>query len=155
MILLQRHLTVSCVIYKQLHLNKHFGNVINQKLLIICEGICVNLGLTQYVEVLQRGAAGGQLVYIWVTDSAVGGEEEFAQAGQAAGEVLETSGAALQCGTPAQVQLLQHSEWAQTNWIIHTFEKTLSLLWVSTATRLRGFCSYTIKAGINAYMPCL
>lgn len=53
------------------------------------------LDLTQYVKVLQWGAAGGKLVYIWVTYSAVGGEEEFAQAGQAAGEVLETSGAAL------------------------------------------------------------
>ena len=75
--------------------------------------ICSRWELTQYVEVLQWGAAGGQLLYIWVTHSAVGGEEEFAQARQAAGEVLETSGAALQCGTPAQVQLLQHPEQPQ------------------------------------------
>lgn len=52
---------------------------------------------------LQWGAAGGQLLYVWVADGAVGCEEEFAQAWEAAGKVLETSGAALQCGTPAQV----------------------------------------------------
>lgn len=63
---------------------------------------------------LQWRAAGGQLLYVWVTDGAVGGEEEFAQAGQAAGEVLETPGAALQRGTPAQVQLLQHPDQPQT-----------------------------------------
>ena len=63
---------------------------------------------------LQRGATGGQFLYVGVTDGAVGGEEEFAQAGQAAGEVLETPGAALQRGTPAQVQLLQHPEQPQS-----------------------------------------
>lgn len=76
--------------------------------------VCVRLALTQYVEVLQWGAAGGQLLYVWVADGAVGGEEEFAHAGQAAGEVLEASCAALQRGTPAQVQLLQHPERAQS-----------------------------------------
>lgn len=69
---------------------------------------------------LQRGAAGGQLLYVWVADGAVGGEEEFAQARQAAGEVLETPGAALQGGTPAQVQLLQHPEQAHTKQRDHT-----------------------------------
>lgn len=63
---------------------------------------------------LQRGAAGGQLLYVWVADGAVGGEEEFAQAWQAAREVLEAPGAALQGGAPAQVQLLQHPEQPQT-----------------------------------------
>ncbi len=86
--------------------------------------------LTQYVDVLQWGAAGGQLLYVWVADGAVGGEEEFAQAGQVAGEVLETSGAALQCGTPAQVQLLQHPEQPQTkqeHWSdsVHKFRHSL------------------------------
>lgn len=76
--------------------------------------ICGRLDLTQYVEVLQWGAAGSQLLYVWVAHAAVGGEEEFAQAWQAAGEALETPGAALQSGTPAQVQLLQHPEQAQT-----------------------------------------
>lgn len=76
---------------------------------------------------LQWGAVGSQLLYVWVTDGAVGSEEEFVQARQAAGEVLETSGAALQCGTPAQVQLLQHSEQPQTKqgkWgdSVHKFE---------------------------------
>lgn len=37
------------------------------------------------------------------------------QARQVAGEVLETSGAALQCRTPAQVQLLQHSGQPRPN----------------------------------------
>lgn len=59
---------------------------------------------------LQRGTAGGQSLDVRVTHSAVGGEEEFAQARQAASEILETSGAALEGGTPAQVQLLQHSD---------------------------------------------
>lgn len=82
--------------------------------------------LTQYVEVLQWRAAGGQLVQIRVADGAVGSEEEFAQAGQAAGEVLETPGVALQRGTPAQVQLLQHPERARSkqmeqegDWVSH------------------------------------
>lgn len=57
--------------------------------------------LTQYVEVLQWGAAGSQLIQIWIADGAVGREEQFAQAGQAAGEVLETTSVALQRGTPA------------------------------------------------------
>lgn len=57
---------------------------------------------------LQRGAAGAQLLDVRVADGAVGREEELAQARQAAGEVLETPGAALQRGAPAQVQLLQH-----------------------------------------------
>lgn len=70
--------------------------------------------LTQYVEMLQRGAAGCQLLYVRVAHSAVGSEEELAQPRQAAGEVLETSGAALQRGTPAQVQLLQHPEQSQS-----------------------------------------
>lgn len=66
--------------------------------------------LTQNVKVLQRGTAGSQSLDVRVTDGAVGGEEEFAQAGQAASEILETPGAALEGGTPAQVQLLQHSD---------------------------------------------
>lgn len=34
--------------------------------------------LTQYVQVLQRGAAGSQLLYVWVADCAVSSEEELA-----------------------------------------------------------------------------
>ena len=70
----------------------------------------VGSDLTQYVQMLQGGAAGGELLYVVVTDGAVGSQEEFAQAWQAAGEVLETSSAALEGGTPAQVQLFKHPE---------------------------------------------
>lgn len=63
---------------------------------------------------LQRGAAGSQLVYVGVADRAVSGEEELAQSWQAAGKLLETSRAALKCGAPAQVQLLQHPEQPQS-----------------------------------------
>lgn len=71
---------------------------------------CPNAARTQYVEVLQRRAARRQLLYVRVADGAVGGEEELPQSGQAAGELLEAAGAALQGGTPAQVQLLQRPE---------------------------------------------
>jgi hypothetical protein len=60
--------------------------------------------------VLQRGAVGGQLLQVRVTHGAVGGEEELAQSGQFARQVLEASGAALKRGAPAQVQLLQHPD---------------------------------------------
>lgn len=59
---------------------------------------------------LQWRTVSGQLFYIWIADSTVGSEEELSETRQAAGEVLKTSSAALQCGTPAQVQFLQHSE---------------------------------------------
>lgn len=59
---------------------------------------------------LQWGAAGSQCLNIQVTNSAVGSEEEFSQARKATSEILETSGAALERGTPAQVQLLQHPD---------------------------------------------
>lgn len=80
----------------------------------MCEG-----DLTQNVEMPQTGAAGCQLLYVWVADGAVGSEEELAQAWKAAGEVLETSRTALQRGTPAQVQFPQHPEQQQSqqvNW---------------------------------------
>lgn len=70
----------------------------------------LSFDLTQNVKVLQWGAAGSQCLDVWVTNSAVSSEEEFAQARKAASEVLETPGAALECGAPAQVQLLQHPD---------------------------------------------
>lgn len=71
-------------------------------------------GLTQYVEVLQRRATGRQLLYVWVAHRAIGSEEELAQTRQAASEMLETASAALESGTPAEVQLLQHPDKPQT-----------------------------------------
>lgn len=59
---------------------------------------------------LQRGAAGSQLLDVRVADGAVGREEELSKPWQAAGELLETTRAALQCGAPTQIQLLQHPE---------------------------------------------
>lgn len=59
---------------------------------------------------LQGGTPGSQLLYVRVTDGAVGSEEELSESRQTAGELLETAGAALQRGTPAQVQLLQHPD---------------------------------------------
>lgn len=59
---------------------------------------------------LQQGAAGSQLLDVRVADSAVGCEEELSKLWQAAGELLETTRAALQCGAPAQVEFLQRPE---------------------------------------------
>lgn len=62
----------------------------------------------EYVEVLQRGTAGSQLLEVRVAHRAVGCEEEFSEPRKTPGELLETPCAALESGTPAQVQLLQH-----------------------------------------------
>lgn len=59
---------------------------------------------------LQRGAAVSQLLYVRVADGAVSSEEELPESRQTAGELLEAAAAALQGGTPTQVQLLQHPE---------------------------------------------
>lgn len=88
---------------------------------------------------LQRGAAGSQLLDVWVTDGAVGGEEKLSKPWQAAGKLLETTSAALQRGAPTQVQLLQQPEQTQENQFRPGVSVCAACWWWSIAATLNHY----------------
>ena len=103
---------------------------------------------------LQRWAVGGQLLNVRVTDGAIGGEEKLSQSWQVAGELLEASGAALQSGTPAQVELLQHPEQPEharspsglTAQISHSHRKCIQFIFI---------CGCTTELKLNIHVHVL